>query len=304
MILCLICLQLSDCSQLLLDLLSGRDNIAYLLPKKFVYDLLRRRKGRYLNLNPEVSTNPCSLCYIWDPAGKSKEEILSVLFPRKTTLNVQKPPKNDDIGTILETPSSNTLQDEILNVNPVELQMNWEVLEDISEAINGTKGLVVDTNMIKNELDKNIGTLTMALADKISCAGKDATVVHEANLAKEDLKLLSSSVAYFSQQIREHSLVMMTVQGVVERLQSKRPKIDEFLNPSTISQESNTGHMAVLESSSTSEVGQTSGEKNHVKGTCDDSPVVENQSGGVNTQDARNKKGKGKKNRKNKGKKK
>ncbi|KAJ0765114.1 putative TPR and ankyrin repeat-containing protein [Helianthus annuus] len=325
MILCLICLQLSDCSQLLLDLLSGRDNIAYLLPKKFVYDLLRRRKGRYLNLNPEVVAEafmsiddsllivcsgnasprihaPCAIFV--DPAGKSKEEILSVLFPRKTTLNVQKPPKNDDIGTILETSSSNTLQDEILNVNPVELQMNWEVLEDISEAINGTKGLVVDTSMIKNELDKNIGTLTMALADKISCAGKDATVVHEANLAKEDLKLLSSSVAYFSQQIREHSLVMMTVQGVVERLQSKRPKIDEFLNQSAISQESNTGHMAVLESSSASEVGQTSGEKNHVKGTCDDSPVVENQSGGVNTQDARNKKGKGKKNRKNKGKKK
>ncbi|KAI3730448.1 hypothetical protein L1987_61618 [Smallanthus sonchifolius] len=249
-ILSIICLQVSDYSEVLLDLLSGRNNIAYLLPKKFVHDLLRRRKGRYLNLNPEVVAEAfmsiddsllvvCSgnaspgihaPCAIFVDPRKSKEEISSVLFPR-STLSVQKSSNKNDIGKVLhEAPSSSTLQDENMNVNLVELQMNWQVLEDISEALNGTKSLALNTSMVKEELDKNIGTLTTALADKKLCAGKDATVVHEANVAKDDLKLLSSSVIYFSREIREHSLVMMTMQGVVDRLQSKRPKIDDFLN--------------------------------------------------------------------------
>ncbi|KAI3730443.1 hypothetical protein L1987_61613 [Smallanthus sonchifolius] len=249
-ILSIICLQVSDYSEVLLDLLSGRNNIAYLLPKKFVHDLLRRRKGRYLNLNPEVVAEAfmsiddsllvvCSgnaspgihaPCAIFVDPRKSKEEISSVLFPR-STLSVQKSSNNDDIGKVLhEAPSSSTLQDENMNVNLVELQMNWQVLEDISEALNETKSLALNTSMVKEELDKNIGTLTTALADKKLCAGKDATVVHEANVAKDDLKLLSSSVNYFSREIREHSLIMMTMQGVVDRLQSKRPKIDDFLN--------------------------------------------------------------------------
>ncbi|KAK9063833.1 hypothetical protein SSX86_017705 [Deinandra increscens subsp. villosa] len=320
MILCLICLQAPDFSQVLLDLLSGRNNIAYLLPKKFASDLLRKRKGRDLNLMPDVvaeafmsiddslmivcSGNASPRVHapsaIFVDLGKSKEEILSILFPRKDILCVEKPSNNDDIETILEAPSSNMLPNENLIVNLVELQMNWKVLEDISEAINGNEGVALNSlsaaAMIKKELDKNIGTLATALADKNLCASKDATVVHDASFANDDLKLLSSafgtrldlhSCKLCNKNVKHSVGVTSVVQGVVERLQSIKPKIDDFLNPSVMSQESTIRKMKAAESSSATEVEETG----------DDPGVVENQS---NTRDAKNKKGKGKK--KNKGK--
>ncbi|KAL8240246.1 hypothetical protein R6Q59_013601 [Mikania micrantha] len=90
------------------------------------------------------------------------------------------------------------------------------------------------------------------------------------------------------------------VQGVVERLQSVRPKIDDFFNHSATGQESKIEQMVIPESNNATEVEETSEEKDHVKGTGD-GLVVGNQSDEVNTQDATNKKGKGKKNKKNKG---
>ncbi|XP_076897944.1 uncharacterized protein LOC143551376 [Bidens hawaiensis] len=321
MILSLICLQVSDYSQVLLDLLSGVNNIAYLLPKKFVYYLLRRRKGHNLNLNPDVvaeafvsiedplvivclrSASPeiHAPCAVFVDPRKSKKKILNILFPRKTPLCVQKPSNNDDCGMILQA-ASNPLADDNLNVIPAELQMNWQVLEDISEAFKGTKGVALNTSMIKIELDTNIGTLATALAYKELCAGKDATVIHEANV---DLKLLSSSLIYSIQKFREHSLFMKTMQGIVERLQSRRQKIDDFLSHFTVSHESKIGQMVTAKSSSTVEIGQTSEENNHVNGTADDSVVLGNQSSdGGNPPDAGNKKGEGRKrNNKNKDKK-
>ncbi|KAI7748573.1 hypothetical protein M8C21_000112 [Ambrosia artemisiifolia] len=312
MILSLICLQVSDHSRVLLDLLAGKNNIAYLLPKKFVHHLLRRRKGHNLNLKPDVvaeafvsiedpllivcagnaSPGIHAPCAVFVDLRKSKKDILNVLFLRKTPLCVKEPSNNDDCGMIREASSSNPLLAENLNVNPVKLRMNWQVLEDIAEAFNGTKGLELNNFMIKRELDKIKAMLATALADKKLCAGKDATVVHEANV---DLKLLSSSLIYSIQKIREHSLFMKTVQGFVERLQSRRPKIDDFLNSSAVSLESKIGKMVVSESSRTAEIGETGAVLTE----------VENQSGGGgNTQDAENEKVKKKRNRRNKGNKK
>ncbi|KAI3730440.1 hypothetical protein L1987_61610 [Smallanthus sonchifolius] len=253
------------------------------------------------NANPRVHA-PAALFV--DPR-KPKEEIMSVLFPRKTVPCVQKPSNDDDTVKILEATSSNTLPDENLNVNPVEMQLSWKVLEDISAAINGKEGVELNTlpaaAMIKKELDKNVGTLATALADKKLCAGNDATVVHEVNLANDELKLLSSAFGTSPKKV-EHSVVLKSV----ERLQSFRPKIDDFLNHSVMSHESKTEQLIVVsESSNTTEAEQTSEVKNHVKGTAEiDSVVVKNQSGGGNTQDAKKKKGKEKKKKKNRGNKK
>ncbi|KAJ0765120.1 putative TPR and ankyrin repeat-containing protein [Helianthus annuus] len=217
MLLSLICLQVSDCSQVLLDLLSGENNIAYLLPKKFVYALLRRRTGQYLNLNPEMvgeafmsiedslvivgsgnaSPRFHAPCALYVDVSKSEVEIMSVLFSRNTVPCVQNPSNDDDTVTILEAPSSNTSPDDKLNVNPVEVEFNWKVIEDISEAINATQEVALNTlsaaAMIKKELDKNLGTLETAFVDIKFGAVKDASDVHEANLAIDDLKLLSSA---------------------------------------------------------------------------------------------------------------
>lgn len=173
MMLLLIYLHGSDYSQLLLDLLSGQNNIAYLLPKKFVFALLRRRDGDHLYLNPEVvaeafmsvedsllivrSENVFPRVHapsaVFVDLKKSKDEIMSVLFPRKMVLCVQTP----SIEAILEAPSSNTSANDNLNVNPEEMQINWKVLEDISEVIYGKQGVALNTlsaaAMIKVILD-------------------------------------------------------------------------------------------------------------------------------------------------------
>ncbi|KAJ0719210.1 putative TPR and ankyrin repeat-containing protein [Helianthus annuus] len=312
MMLSLICLQVPDCSQpphfsqVLLDLLSGVNNIAYLLPKKFVYLLLRRRNGYFLNLNPELvaeafmSIEDSLLIVLTGNASprirassavfvdlrKSKQKIMSELFPRKTVPCVQKSSN--------ETSSSNTLPDDNLNVDPVEVQLNWQVLEDITEAINGKQevapNMLSAADMIKKALDQNVSTLSTALADEQFCAGKDASVVREANLAYDDLKLLSSAFGP-SQKDVKHSVLIKIVQGVAERLRINRPTVDDFLKRPVMNEESKIEQMVVSESSSKTHVGQTSEEKNDVKGK---GVAVENQTGGGNTQDGKNKKGKGK----------
>ncbi|KAL8218515.1 hypothetical protein R6Q57_021888 [Mikania cordata] len=322
MMLSLICLQVSDYSQVLFDLLLGGNNIACFLPRKFVYDLLRRRKGRYLNLNPDVvaeafmsiddpllivrsgNANPRihAPCAIFVDLGISKEEIVSLLFPRKPVHSVEIPSNSDDIGKILETPSSSMLPDENLNVNPVEPQMNWKVLDVISETIKGKEGVELHTlsvaATIKKELDKNIDTLATTLMNKLLCAGKDATVL---DLAIDELKMLSSEFGTSSENVDPSVKITSDVQGVVERLQSVRPKIDDFFNRSATGQESKIEQMVISESNNAIEVEETSEEKDHVKETGDGLVVVGNQSDDVNTQDTKNKKGKGKKDEKNKG---
>ena len=163
MILSLICLKAPNYSPKLLDFLSGYDNIAYFLPKKFLCSLLRKRINQKLNLDPEVvaeaflSINDPLLivrsenvspkinapCAIFVDLEKSKEEIMSILFPRKNTHNVHTPSNNVNAGTIPEILSSDTLQDTNI-MNRVELQINWKVLEEISEAINGKKGVALN----------------------------------------------------------------------------------------------------------------------------------------------------------------
>nr|GEU56936.1 UvrD-like helicase, ATP-binding domain, P-loop containing nucleoside triphosphate hydrolase [Tanacetum cinerariifolium] len=132
----------------------GYAKITYFLPKKFVCDLLRKRKNKKLNLDPEVvaeafmsiddpllilssenvSPEIDAPCAIFVDLRKSKEEIESVLFPRINTLNVHT--SSNNAGSIPELSSSNTLPDAYMNMNTVKLQMNWKVLEEISNAIN------------------------------------------------------------------------------------------------------------------------------------------------------------------------
>ncbi|GKD71648.1 hypothetical protein Tco_1325738 [Tanacetum coccineum] len=163
MMLSLICLKAPNYSPQLLDFLSGLDNIAYFLPKKFVSGLLRKRINQQLNLDPEVvaeaflsiddpllivrsgnvSPKINAPCAIFVDLEKSKEEIMSVLFPRKNTHNVHSSSDNVNAGTIPELLPSDTLQHANI-MNRVELQMNWKVLEEISEAINVKKGVALN----------------------------------------------------------------------------------------------------------------------------------------------------------------
>nr|XP_043619930.1 uncharacterized protein LOC122591746 [Erigeron canadensis] len=132
MMLSLICLQVPNRypSDALLYLLVGSSNVVRLLPQEFVNNLLRRRKGTFLNLHADVvaeafmsiedpllvvSSGNASLrirapCATFVDIRKSKEEIMSVLFPSKTILCAQSSLNNDGCGTE---------QVENLNVNPL-----------------------------------------------------------------------------------------------------------------------------------------------------------------------------------------
>nr|KAJ0190303.1 hypothetical protein LSAT_V11C800402640 [Lactuca sativa] len=314
MMLCLICLKVSDCSEVLLNLLLGRNNIAYLLPQKFVSIILRRRKGRYLNLNPDVvaeafiSINDPLLAVVSaeDVSRKihvpfaifvdlrtSKEEIMNVLFPRKSIQISQPSSKNVGVGTILEEKKSSNMLTTAAKLNLKSL--NWKNLEEISESLKQKKGEVLNFSsvVIKKELDKDIHTLATVLEDAKSNAGEDT--IGKVTGALGELKVLSCAFDT-SEHKEKHGVftneAMKTLQLVVEHLQGNRPLIDDFLNKT---QDSKVVQKVVSESSNTSEVHQE--EDDATDSQVD--MVEEEQSNDGNTQDSKTKKGKGKKKAKN-----
>ncbi|GJR30534.1 putative reverse transcriptase domain-containing protein [Tanacetum coccineum] len=257
-------------SHFLLELLSGCDNFAYLLPKKCVRDHLRKRTNKKLNLDPEVvaeaflsiddpllivrsgnvSPEVNAPCAIFVDLENSKSEIMSDLFSRKNTHNIPTSSKTDNAGTIHEVSSSETLPDTDMNMTRVVLPMNWKVIEEISKAINAKKGVALNklsaARMIQDELEINKGTLATAFVNLESFSDEDIVVACN---AINCLKKLSFAFETSRPDIKQSDL-MKDVKLSVKRLQ-------------------------------------------------------ENQTSGDNTQDARNNKGKGnnkaKKSKKNKG---
>ncbi|GJY19121.1 hypothetical protein Tco_0390612 [Tanacetum coccineum] len=292
MMLSLICLQESDCSRVLINLLTWRKNISHLLPTKFVFNLQRRMSGHYLNLDPELVAeaflsieDPLLIVYSGDASPnihapsaifvdlkKSKQEIMSALLPRKYTHSGQTSSNGVDAGTTPEVSTSNTLPDANMNINCMELQMNWKVLEEIIESINENKGVAVNrfstAAMIKEQVDKNIATLATILVDQKLCSGKDkdARLVRDVN---DDFLLLSFAFDKSRKEV-DNLVLLKNVEFFAKRLQIDRPKIDKFVNQYVRSQ--------------VSKVKQTGNEA---------SVVLENQSGCDNSRDGNNKKGKG-----------
>ncbi|PWA56308.1 DNA helicase, UvrD-like, C-terminal [Artemisia annua] len=296
-LLSLICLKV-DYAELLLDLLSGRNNISCLLPKKFVGDLLRKREDKKLNLDIEVvaeaflsindplvivsSANVppkiAATCALFVDLRKSKDEIVSLFFPGKTKHIVR-----THAGAIPEVLSLNTLPDANMNMNRVELQMNWKVLDKISEAINVEKGVALnklsDAAIIKckfdpsdhlfscqEEVDNNIGTLATILVDQKL---RSSEVARAVRVAYDTFGMLSKAFDK-SRQEGQHSILAKNVRLVLNKLKSTRPKIDDFLNSYVMSQASNV---------------EEPGDEDLV--------VLENQSQCDNTQDGNKKNGKG-----------
>ncbi|PWA95691.1 uvrD-like Helicase, ATP-binding domain, P-loop containing nucleoside triphosphate hydrolase [Artemisia annua] len=164
MMLSLILLEEPDHSQVLLDLLTGRSNIADLLPQKFVSSLLRRRKGRSLNLNPEVVSeafmsvkdplvivcrgdmvpNIHAPCAIFVDLNKSKEEIMRVLFPRKNTHSVSQEPKAVQMvvsqGSSSTTEVEQTCDDALVEVALESQSGNGSTLDAKNKIPKGNKG--------------------------------------------------------------------------------------------------------------------------------------------------------------------
>ncbi|PWA77686.1 uvrD-like Helicase, ATP-binding domain, P-loop containing nucleoside triphosphate hydrolase [Artemisia annua] len=289
MIVSLICLKLPEHCDFLLELLSEVVAEAFLS----IDDPLLIVRSE--NASPKVNA-PCA---IFVDLENSKEEIMSVLFPRKNTHNVSTSSNTVNAGTIPEVSSSNTLPDSNMNMHCLEPQMNWKVIEEISKAINAKKGVALNklsaATMIKDEPEINICTLTTTLVNLKSLSDEDLWVVCKAIYC---LNVLSFAYETSSPDIKQSDLIE-DVKIAVMWLQGYRPKIDDFMKNAAMSQESKVGQMVVLVSSCTSEVKEKGDE---------DSQVEMLKNSGDNTQDARNNKGKGnnkaKKSKKNKGKKK
>ncbi|GJX55830.1 UvrD-like helicase, ATP-binding domain, P-loop containing nucleoside triphosphate hydrolase [Tanacetum coccineum] len=242
MMLSLIFLQVSDVSKVLLSLLTGEKSIVHLLLKKLVAKL-QRRSGSCLNLNPEVVAEAFEsvedrlligysedripqihpLCAISMDLKKSKQEIMSVLLPRKYTHIGQTSPNNVDAGATPKISSSNTLP---------EANMN--------EACGTASELETVVKL---------------------CSGNDARVVRDAADAYDVFGLLSSAfdtryrgcLDIFQSTRSGQSVLLKDVEASLKRLQSDRPKIDKFLNHYVMSQVSKverTGDGAVGENQS------------------------------------------------------
>ncbi|PWA86118.1 uvrD-like Helicase, ATP-binding domain, P-loop containing nucleoside triphosphate hydrolase [Artemisia annua] len=297
MILSLICLKLPEHSRMLLQCLSGYGNYAYFLPKKFVSCLLRKSKNEELNLDPEVVAEAFSSiddplliissedgspkinapCAIFVDLRKSKEEIMSVLFPRKNTHNASTSSSTVNAGAIPEGSSSETLPDTIMDINHVELQMNWKVIEEISEAINEKKGVAPNK---------------LPAATSVS----EPFYSHALNSTVKDLRIVENNIAIFIKNAQvvadNHSKTWKTLRMTVDSLQSIRHYIDPFLR--NIDEFLNKRK----------KINKSKGKK--VEETGDEASVVlENQSECENSQDGNNEKrkgnNKGKKSNKSKG---
>ncbi|PWA55756.1 uvrD-like Helicase, ATP-binding domain, P-loop containing nucleoside triphosphate hydrolase [Artemisia annua] len=109
-----------------------------------------------------------------------------------------------------------------------------------------------------------------------------------------ELRSLSNLFAA-SRQEAEIPDIMKRMEVAIDWLQSNRPKIDDFLKRYAMSQESKAVQMVVPESSITTQVEETGDKKNQDEETGDAlqvEPMLEKQTSGGNTQDAKNKKGK------------
>ncbi|PWA59878.1 uvrD-like Helicase, ATP-binding domain, P-loop containing nucleoside triphosphate hydrolase [Artemisia annua] len=349
MILSLICLKLPEYSHCLLRYLSGYGNYAYFLPKKFVSGLFRKRKNEELNLDPEVVAEAFSSiddplliissedgspkinapCAIFVDLRKSKEEIMSVLFPRTNTHNASTSSSTVNAGAIPEGSSSKTLPDTVMNINRVELRMNWKVIEEISEAINEKKGVAPNklpaATRIMNELDISRATFLLAVAAQCSCTSytflkfekfvfhvneglKMLSFAFDTSVPEDlysralnsstvkDLRIVENNTAIFIKEAEvvenNHSIVWKNLRMTVDALQDVRRYVDTFFR--NIDEFLNH-HVA----SQVTKVEETGDEA---------SVVLENQSECENTQDGNNEKrkgnNKGKKSNKSKGKKK
>ncbi|PWA57990.1 uvrD-like Helicase, ATP-binding domain, P-loop containing nucleoside triphosphate hydrolase [Artemisia annua] len=348
MILSLICLRLPEYSHCLLRHLSGHGNYAYFLPKKFVSGLLRKSKNEKLNLDPEVVAEAFSSiddplliissedgspkinapCAIFVDLRKSKEEIMSVLFPRKNTHNVSTSSSTVNTGAIPEGSSSETLPDTVMDINRVELRMNWKVIEEISEAINENTGVAPNklpaATRIMNDLDISRATFLLAVAAHSSCppygfSNFEKFVFHVNEGLKmlsfafdtrvpedfysralnsstvKDLRIVENNTAIFIKEAHvvpdNHSIIWKNVRMTVDFLESARRFVDGFFINIDI----------LLNRHVTSQVTK-------VEETGDEASVVlENQSECENAQDGNNEKrkgNKGKKSNKSRGKKK
>ncbi|GKE30209.1 hypothetical protein Tco_1445593, partial [Tanacetum coccineum] len=263
MILSLICLQASDCSKVLLDLLSNGYKVACLLPERLVSNLLRRRKGRCLNLTPWVVAEAFSsiedplliVCSgdaspkIYAPSAifvdlrKSKEEIMSVLFSRKTTLSIQNPSKND-CGTIDEATCYRTLHSNLC-VDPVDgrskrvMRMNRRVLNELIYLINDSKNeslreiseffngpykespnILSVKSLLKQELEKNLHTFTTARKDGMLREVEDIT---DLDGAFDKLNELLQAFVESPEEVE-----ISVIEDVVDWLKSPWPDAKEY----------------------------------------------------------------------------
>ncbi|GJX49807.1 UvrD-like helicase, ATP-binding domain, P-loop containing nucleoside triphosphate hydrolase [Tanacetum coccineum] len=331
MILSLICLKLPKYSHSLLRYLSGYGNYVYFLPKKFVSGLLRKSKNEELNLDPEVVAEAFSSiddplliissedrspkinapCAIFVDLRKSKEEILSVLFPSKNTHNAS----TSSSGEILEGSSSETLPDTVMDINHVELRMNWKVIEEISQAIDEKKGVAPNklpsATRIMNELDISRATFLLAVAAQSSCTSYQFinfekfvfhvneglkllsfafdTSVPEDEYSRllnsstvKDLRFVENNHAIFITEAQvvadNHSVVWKNLRMTVDALQKARHFVDKFFRNIDAFLNHHVPSQQVTK----------------VEETGDEASVMsENQSECENTQDGNNEKGKG-----------
>ncbi|WOH13225.1 hypothetical protein DCAR_0832734 [Daucus carota subsp. sativus] len=267
-ILCLLCLYSKKYNGLLISLLR-RDDVTCMLPKDLLNVLRQSKKRHCIRLAPKLLSEAFSK--IGDPLvtvsfGKKypeeyrvaicvdleavhcREDIIRVLFPRitqepvKGALNTSGMEKHLSGGDAIRLSSKNLSSDvpsADLNPNGLSLKMNWGVFDDMIDALK-TKGSRKAESFInfmskaaksKVEIDSNIEFLTAVITqfseNPDDC--NNGSAFSEANKMLDELRQLSSA---FNTRDKKHHHNFQTLGELLNSLQSKRPKLEIFLDQS------------------------------------------------------------------------
>ncbi|KAM7463331.1 hypothetical protein LguiA_031452 [Lonicera macranthoides] len=189
-------------------------------------------------------------------ANKSREEVISFLFPRSigspqrqnVAVNVDPnnscgrtvPPKGDDGGkssTVLSSSSASNADKDMNTMKRTDsnLKMNWEILWEISAALEQEDGkregmLAVFFSIAKVEVEKNVNFLNFTVdkhCKKELSDGEDGYILHEANDMLIELEQLSTALGVSGKKLESD---VSSIRELANKLKLRRPKMETFLN--------------------------------------------------------------------------
>ncbi|KAJ6726124.1 MAMMARY TURMOR VIRUS RECEPTOR-like protein 1 2 MTVR1 2 [Salix purpurea] len=262
-IICLVYLNFGWCADLLSNLL-GRINITKQLPRQFYDAIQKRRKYNFLNLNLNVVAEAFSK--IDNPlVSESKDNVLRILFPKTDATaqvhtgaieaNTRSSFKRivsqgiEDPGKIPELPSN---VGDVANWNsrcgkkdedkpPLRHDRLWEICEALKFQ---NHGIDERTNIACDPTFKvDINRITCLLKAAIDgCfqnnppSGDKKNLLEEASIMLDEMRQLNAAL-----EMREPELEsdFSTIGELLEKLLSRRPRMELFLNQIFLQQDEN-----------------------------------------------------------------
>ncbi|KAJ9159628.1 hypothetical protein P3X46_025121 [Hevea brasiliensis] len=272
---CLLSLNYGLCRDLLFELL-GMNYITDQLPRQF-YNALQNRwkKRKFLNASADLNVladafqkigNPLVIVSLdkscpqysspnaifLDMVGQSKEDMFTILFPHTSKAN-----ENNKENVALDTTSpckgvaspdgydhgkGSSLNEENLPCPPGEL---WEILGALKSMNQGEdKSTRANDQKIKTNIGKIIHFLSTALNGCLQKGAPDnenGSLYGEAAILLEELKQLFAALDMSGPELEND---ISRIEELVSKLESRRPRLENFINQKMLQQDESLGKEA------------------------------------------------------------